>query len=62
MNHKRYIKILARKCEVCPYELTCSMKKIADHKIPCYAPSKSWIFKFIKKFGRRARVSEGMFK
>jgi len=55
-------KILARKCEECPYEYTCGMKKIVNHKIPCYASSSDWIFKFIKRFGKNARVSEEMFK
>ena len=57
-----YRRKLADKCEDCPYEYTCSMKKIVNRKMPCYAPSQSWIFKFIKKFGRKARVSEGIFK
>ena len=57
-----YRKRLANKCEDCPYELVCSMKKISKKGIPCYAPSKSWIFKFIKIFGKEARVNEEIFK
>jgi hypothetical protein len=56
------MKVLAKKCEDCPYDLTCSMKKIVNHKIPCYAVSDAWIFKFIRKFGKGARVREEMFK
>lgn len=56
------MKVLAKKCEDCPYEHTCSMKKIVNHKKPCYASPGSWIFKFIKRFGKEARVSGEMFK
>ena len=62
MSNKQYAKVLARKCEECPYEHTCSIKKIVNHKIPCYAGSDTWIFKFVEKFGKEARVSEEMFK
>jgi hypothetical protein len=55
-------KKLANKCKDCPYELVCSMRIIAEKKMPCYAPSKSWIFKFIKKSGKEAKVSGKIFK
>ena len=54
--------VLAKKCEECPYEYTCSMKKIVNHKGPCWTDSESWIMKFIKKFGKNARVTEELFK
>jgi len=57
-----YRRKLANKCEDCPYELVCSMRIIAEKRVPCYAPSKSLIFKFIKKSGRKAKVNEGIFK
>lgn len=62
MRNRRYIKILASKCEGCPYELVCSMRIIAEKKVPCYAPSKSWIFKFIKRAGKEAKVSGKIFE
>jgi hypothetical protein len=62
MSSKPYMKVLAKKCEECPYDNTCSMKEIVNHKIPCYAGSDTWIFRFIKKFGKGARVSKEMYK
>jgi len=56
------MKVIAYKCGECPYDHTCSMEKIVNHKYPCRASSTSWIFKFIKKFGKNARVSEEMYK
>lgn len=56
------VKVLAKKCEECPYEYTCSMKKIVNHKEPCWSDEDDWIFKFVNKFGKNARVSEEMFK
>lgn len=62
MSGGPYMKVLAYKCGECPYDLTCGMKGSVNHKYPCRASSTSWIFKFIKKFGKKARVSEEMFK
>ena len=62
MSSSPYMKVLAKKCGECPYDLTCSMKKIVNHKIPCYAVSDSWIFKFIRKFGKGARISKETYK
>jgi len=50
MSSSPYMKVLAKKCEDCPYDLICSMKKIVNHKIPCYAGSDTWIFRFIMLF------------
>lgn len=62
MSNRPYMKVLAKKCEDCPYDLTCSMKRIVNHKIPCYASSSSWIFKFINKFGKGAKLSKEKYK
>ncbi len=62
MSKKPYMKEIAYKCEECPYDLTCSMKETVNHKYPCRASSSSWIFKFIRKFGKGARVSKEMYK